>query len=374
MRALPILLAMTMLSAGVADAARGKKPTKAELMAQQQAEEEEARKAAEEVAAAKAVADAAAAEHAAAEKSAQMAADAAEKARADATDAKQKALEARGLDARMRALADALAIALKRLPGDHRDQRFAVIPFENVGDEAQQKSLGLVVSDLLVTDLARDHRLNLVERGQVSAVMGELAIQQSGAVPEGQITTLGEMAGARALIVGQVSDGGDVFIVTARAISAEDGTVIVAEDVKLPKAELVAFSADAVVLKSKSAAMFRSMVLPGWGQSYNNQTVKGFILGGLTGGLAVATITSGALGVVDGYVTYPNVHQSDAAKGLTNSEVSALVESTRQRADIELTTAAVLAGATAIAWGFTVADAYLSGTDVESLDAALARN
>ena len=274
----------------------------------------------------------------------------------------------------MRVLAEGLAVALKRLPGDHREQRFAVVPFENVGDEAQQKSLGLVVSDLVVTDLARDHRLPMIERTQLGAVMNELALQQSGAVDDAKALQVGKLAGARALVVGRVSDGGDVFVVSARAVDAETGAVIVAEDVKLPKAELVAFSANAVVLKSKSGAMFRSVVLPGWGQSYNGDDAKGLVLGALTIGLGVSTVVAGGLGVYNGFIDYPTAHLREPAKSLSAAEKGAYIEGLRTTADAQLTAAAVLAGATAVAWVVTVADAYVSGVDVESLDAAMAKN
>ncbi len=325
--------------------------------------EAKAKAAAEQAAADKAAADKAAAEQAAAEQAAAAAAAAREKA----------ASEARGLDARVRVLAESLALSLKRLPGDHREQRFAVLPFESVGPEAQQKSLGLVVSDLVVTDLARDHRLPLVERSQIAAVMNELALQQSGAVDEAQALQVGKASGARALIVGSVADAGEAFVVTARAVDAETGTVITAEESKLPKAELVAFSADAVVLKSKSAALFRSMVLPGWGQFYNGEPGKGAVFGGVTLGLAATTVAVTAAGAVTGFLIYPTAGTGDDIAKLPAAEKSAAIVSLRETANTQLTAGAVLAGVTLVAWGITAADAYISGVDVESLDAALAR-
>ncbi len=338
---------------------------------------------AEEEAAAAAAADAAAAEAAAAEVAAAAAAAAAAadaaaaEARADA-DARQvraaAAVAATGLDGRVRLLAEGLAVGLKRLPGDHRDQRFAVVPFENVGDEAQQRSLGLVVSELVVTDLARDHHLPLIERAQLGAVMNELALQQSGAIDDAQVLQVGKLAGARALVVGRVSDVGAEFLVSVRAIDAETGTVIVADDVKLPKAELLAFSADAVVLKSRSGAMFRSMVLPGWGQSYNGDDAKGVMLGTLTVGLGIGTLVAGGLGAYNGFVVYPTAELDSAAADLNAADKGAFVRGVRASADAQLTAAAVLGAATAIAWVVTVADAWVTGVDVDSLDAAMARN
>jgi TolB-like protein len=377
--ALAAALSLSLSTAAVAQAPKpavkaapakaAKKPTKAE--------EDAAAAEAERVAAEARATEAAAAATADADKAAAAAtataAAAAEDARAQQARS-NAAREATGLDARMRVLAEGLAVALKRLPGDHREQRFAVVPFENVGDEAQQKSLGLVVSDLVVTDLARDHRLPMIERTQLGAVMNELALQQSGAVDDAKALQVGKLAGARALVVGRVSDGGDVFVVSARAVDAETGAVIVAEDVKLPKAELVAFSANAVVLKSKSGAMFRSVVLPGWGQSYNGDDAKGLVLGALTIGLGVSTVVAGGLGVYNGFIDYPTAHLREPAKSLSAAEKGAYIEGLRTTADAQLTAAAVLAGATAVAWVVTVADAYVSGVDVESLDAAMAKN
>ena len=279
-----------------------------------------------------------------------------------------------GMDARMRNLADALALQLKRLPGDHREQRFAVLPFENVGDETAERSLGLVVSDLVTTDLARDHRLPLVERGQLGKVMGELALQQSGAIDDQQVLAVGKVAGARALIVGRVADGGTEFLVSARAVDAESGSVLVAEEVKLPKSELVAFSARAVVLRSRSGAAFRSAVLPGWGQVYNDQPVKGALLGIATGGLAVATAVLGGHALYGSLVEYPAAGRVGESAKLPAEEKAAYVEGIRVRTNTEALAAQILAGVTAGAWLVTVADAYLSGTDVENLDAALASN
>ena len=374
--ALAAALSLSLSAAAVAQAPKpavkaapakaDKKPTKAE----DDAAAAEAERAAAEARATEASAAAAADADKAA---ATAAAAAAEDARAQQPRS-NAAREATGLDARMRVLAESLAVALKRLPGDHREQRFAVVPFENVSDEAQQKSLGLVVSDLVVTDLARDHRLPMIERSQLGAVMNELALQQSGAVDDAKALQVGKLAGARALVVGRVSDGGDVFVVSARAVDAETGAVIVAEDVKLPKAELVAFSANAVVLKSKSGAMFRSVVLPGWGQSYNGEDAKGLVLGALTIGLGVSTVVAGGLGVYNGFIDYPTAHLREPTKSLSAAEKGAYIEGLRTNAAAQLTAAAVLAGATAVAWVVTVTDAYVSGVDVESLDAAMAKN
>jgi len=291
--------------------------------------------------------------------------------------AKPQATAPRGLQARLRVLAEALAISLKRLPGDHRDQRFAVLPFEAVGDETQQKSLGIVVADMLVTDLARDHRLPLVERAQLGTVMNELALQQSGAVADEQVLQVGKTAGARAVVVGRVSDAGEFFTVSARAVDAESGTVLAAEEAQLPKAELIAFSADAVVLRSRGGAAFRSTVVPGWGQSYNGEPVQAAVVAGIVGGLAVGTVSTAGLGWYFENQVYDRVGVDDDGDGdgdkTSAAEKSADAVEARTTANRFYTAAVILGGATVVAWGANIVEAWVTGTDVESLDAALAQ-
>lgn len=296
------------------------------------------------------------------------------------------AAPAQGLDARARKLSDDLAVAIKRIPGDHRDQRFAVMPFAEIGEEAKQRQLGLVVADLVVTNLARDHRVPLVERAALQRIVEEQALGQTGAVDEAQAAQVGKLAGARGMVLGQVADAGDTFLVTARVVDAETAAVLATAEMAVPKAELVAFSAKSLVLRSKSGAMFRSLVLPGWGQAYNDEPVKAVVVGGTTGTLVVATIATLGLASFTGFLVYPRIGlKRDAPagdffdatfvpRGDTPAETQRLAVQARDLGNLEFALGAGFAGLAVAAWALGAIDAYASGVDVESLDAALARN
>src|SRR5688500_9712989 len=174
-----VVAALLLLTAAPSVRTKPKTPTKTE------------QKASDEAARAKAAADAKAAEEAAKRK-AQADEDAARaKLLEERKAAEARSLEARGLDARMRALCDLVALPSKRLPGDHREQRFAVMPFQAVGDEAKARELEVVVGDLVVTHLARDHRLPLVERGALGRILDEQALGQSGIIADGAAARVG---------------------------------------------------------------------------------------------------------------------------------------------------------------------------------------
>jgi hypothetical protein len=134
----------------------------------------------------------------------------------------------------------------------------------------------------------------------------------------------------------------------------------------------VAFSTDAVVLKSKGGAMFRSLVLPGWGQSYNDEPVKAGVVGATVGTLAATTAVTAGFGGYLRFLVYDQIGTRPEDKDRTAAEIADLTVATRQGGEAALVAGAVLAGVTAAAWSLNVIDAYISGTDIESLDAALA--
>ena len=172
-----------------------------------------------------------------------------------------------------------LAKAYKKIPGKAKYQWMAVNPFSDKGVQAKEKELGALVTALLVTYFRRDKGYNIVERERLNDAIEELALAQTGLVDsDGDAAKVGQMAGADAIVVGSVSDAGDKFLVNARIISVEQATVLVADSVEIQAADLIALSAEAVVLKSKSGALFRALTpLASWGQHYNDDMIKGIV-------------------------------------------------------------------------------------------------
>jgi hypothetical protein len=135
-----------------------------------------------------------------------------------------------------------------------------------------------------------------------------------------------------------------------------------------------------------SGAMFRSLVLPGWGQAYNDEPVKAVVFGATTGTLAVATIATIGLASFTGFLVYPRIglkRDADAGdffdatfvpRGETPADAQRLAVQTRDLGNLEFAVGAGFAGLAITAWAIGALDAYVSGVDVESLDAALAKN
>ncbi len=277
--------------------------------------------------------------------------------------------EPRDVELRLRKLADELADAAAKSGKDPRYLRYALLPFKATDQETQKKGLGLVVTDIVGTSLVRDHGFALVERSRLKAVLDEMALQQSGLTEDKNAVELGKIANADVLIVGQIALLGDQYQVNAKLLDTATANVLGVADCKLPNADLVALSSDAVVLRSKSDAAFRSAVLPGWGQHYNRQPTKGWIFTGLVGTLLAvgAGLEGSGLGT---YMLYYLPYQPKADTGLTEDglrpgtpEYSQALSDRKSAALTQMNIGHVLLGATALVWAYNIADAYLSGVE-----------
>jgi TolB-like protein len=272
--------------------------------------------------------------------------------------------EARSVDVAMRRIADADAAGVGKLPGNARYRRLAVLRFGEVGPEAKRRELGAVVTAELATNLRRDHGLLLVEREKLGSVLGEVKLGEMGLVDARSAPRLGQLADAQALVVGTIADGGGKFLVNARIVSTDAAETLAAAQEAIPAATLVAFSSDAVVLRSRRDAVFRSLLLPGFGQLYNRQPAKAAVFG-----LAEAALLGGAVAAHLAGAAAEDDYRARTGADL-GSDPSAAAAALRETAQDRYQLRNALLWAAAGVWALNVADAYWSGVDGEAIAAA----
>ncbi|MFH1807614.1 MAG: DUF5683 domain-containing protein [Pseudomonadota bacterium] len=271
--------------------------------------------------------------------------------------------EPRDVELRLRKMGDQLAADTSKLSKNARYLRFAVLPFEAVDADSKEKGLGLVVTDVLATTLLRDHRLALVERARLNAVLGEMALQQTGVTDETKAAEVGKIANADVLILGQVALLGDRYKVTAKMLETETATVVSVVETDLPAADLVALSSNAVVLRSKADAAFRSAVLPGWGQHYNQEATKGWVFTGVTGALLLGGVGFETAGLLTHLLYYTPYKPEDDNLTAGSDKFQQNLQGRYQLAQTQFVVGHVLLGATAAVWAYNILDAYISGVE-----------
>jgi TolB-like protein len=266
------------------------------------------------------------------------------------------------LEVTMRRMADGLAAGFYALPGSARYRRLAVLDFAEAGELARKRELGKVVAAELTTNLRRDHDLFLVERARLGAVLGELKLAQMGAVDVSKAAEVGRLADAQALVIGSVSDAGDRFLVDARIVAAETGETLAVASEAISAATLVALSSNAVVLRSRRDAVFRSLVVPGWGQFYNRQPVKGAAVAAAEG----LVLAGAAYLQLQGMRAEDDYHRRSSSGDL-GANPSSRAASLRRKAERSYRGRNALLWSALGIWALNVADAWYSGVDGEKL-------
>jgi len=267
---------------------------------------------------------------------------------------KPAAIESQHIDVALRKLSAGLAAGFARLPGSAMYRRLAVLTFSEQGEQVQKKRIGALVTAEIATDLRRDHNLLLVERARLNEVLSELKLQQMVSMDSAHAAQVGQMADAQALVIGSVSEAGDRYLVNARIVATQTGETLAADSTAVPAAGMVALASEAVVLRSRTDAVYRSLLLPGWGQFYNRQPGKAWLIIGTELALGGAALGFHLAG------------QSSYDK-YTSATSSAQAQQYYEESASHYRTRNWLLASMGGVWLLNVADAWLSGVDGEQL-------
>ena len=117
----------------------------------------------------------------------------------------------------------------------------AVLPFENKARGVRGNTqVGEGMTEMIITELIRTNRFNLVERETVSEVVGEQAMGQTGLVKQETAVKTGQMAGADYMIKGAVTEfhyqaagGGITFGYEGGELGLKGKTAYIGVDVRL---------------------------------------------------------------------------------------------------------------------------------------------
>lgn len=129
--------------------------------------------------------------------------------------------------------------------------RLSILPFKNVGQDAELSFLEAGLAEVLVTDFGHVKDLQLIERGQIDVDIGEIEFSQSKYVDPKTKAALGLIKGAEVVVLGAFQRGGDRLRATARFVDVETGRILSAVRVDRP-AEDVFELQDALAVKVRA--------------------------------------------------------------------------------------------------------------------------
>jgi TolB-like protein len=160
-------------------------------------------------------------------------------------------------------LADKL---LSSLPDDK--PTLAILPLE--GEE------GKAISEYLVANVQASGVATLVERAQFQKLLQEQALSLSGAVSDSAAVQAGKALSVRYLMTGSVAKVLGTQRVNLRLVEVETGKILQAGSFSAKGEEFAGLPRELLGEESKvSSTVFRSAVMPGWGQFYSDRPVRG---------------------------------------------------------------------------------------------------
>lgn len=124
--------------------------------------------------------------------------------------------------------------------GAGRTPKVAIIELENLSEGARRNNIGKIVSELLTTSMVHSGSFAVVERDQLSNVLKELSLNQTGLVDVTSAKAVGKMLAADAIVCGSVSEVGRFFDVNVRLIDVESASIISAAVVEIPHRDFLA--------------------------------------------------------------------------------------------------------------------------------------
>ena len=129
------------------------------------------------------------------------------------------------LAADLKEAVEQLSVQLSRSLPEGRTLRLAVTDFPDL--QGITSDLGRYIAERLTTRLSvQTQKFRVVERRRLTQVLGELGFTMSGLVDPNKAKQLGNMLGVEAIVVGTVSDLGNVVDVDARIIEIETNNIL----------------------------------------------------------------------------------------------------------------------------------------------------
>lgn len=104
-------------------------------------------------------------------------------------------------------------------------RRIAVLYFENTGNpDLEMLKLGL--AEMLISDLAGQPGIEVIERGRLNDILGELDLQKTDKVDQNTAVQLGKLLGVERVVVGSYFELMGQFQLMGRVIEVETGVIV----------------------------------------------------------------------------------------------------------------------------------------------------
>lgn len=214
-----------------------------------------------------------------------------------------------------------------------QSKELAVFPLTVNGISNTSQDLGTGLSEMIVSRISVSNTFKLVDRSSLQKVLEEIALTQTGLMSDEQIIESGNFASADYIITGTISSVMGQYVVVVKLVETKSSQIISTAKTTLNITATSELLEDLLSEKKYVVnSLFRSMLIPGWGQVFSNKPSHGIVSGVLCAGGIVATVITGVSrsSAWDDYNSYsrylktPSEYQPDQQQYMDDNGVDAV--------------------------------------------------
>ena len=150
-------------------------------------------------------------------------------------------------------------------------EHIAVLPFETK-ESHSGGDLGTAIAEILISQIIQNHYGKVVERTQLKAVIQEQMLSESGMVDQSDMIELGKLASAEYLVTGKVLKAMGAYLISAQLLNTTTSEIKGSAQLSIPASQV---DNDVSKLYEEHnypvESAMRSLLIPGWGQSYSGE-------------------------------------------------------------------------------------------------------
>lgn len=135
------------------------------------------------------------------------------------------------------------------MPQSADKKSLAVMYFENRSDSAELEWLSEGIADMLITNLSRSPKLNILSRQQFHALLDRNGLSEGGELSLDQSIRIAQKSGATNFITGSFSKAGEKIRLDVQLYDAQNGAFVAAESLIVDKPEQILTEIDLLSLK-----------------------------------------------------------------------------------------------------------------------------
>ena len=152
------------------------------------------------------------------------------------------------------------------------DKIVGILPFDT-----ESTNTSILLSDIYAYYL-KNNGIKIVDRKELKKIIEEIKLSMVGVLEGKNADKIGALSGADLLLTGNMKKLGDIYFVNVKLLDIETGETVFIDTVNFEDKEFITIKRVEEYFAERKyplTAAYRSAIMPGWGQFYNDQPVKG---------------------------------------------------------------------------------------------------